>query len=237
MHWSGATASRREHKFAPMRVIKPSQIAVFLLLLTIATAGAIATSAFALGRLPLGDFRGLVLFLSTALFFYVYSILTYRLFLLAAPLRSGEIAVGSSQEFIYHVYILFYLIVFYPVMRSGIAPAPLMRLFYLALGTRLGKNTYCQGIIHDPPFISIGANSTVGQSALIIPHVIEGDRLAHYPLTVGDNVTIGAHSVVLSDVTIGDGAIVAAGAVVSKGSRIGSREIWGGIPARKLQVH
>ena len=217
-----------------MRVIKPSQIAVFLLLLTIATAGAVATSAFMLGGLPLGDFRGLALFLSTIVFFYAYSILVYRLFLRATPLQSGEIALGSGQEFVYHVYILFYLIVFYPVMRSGLAPAPLMRLFYLALGTRLGRNTYCQGIIHDPPFIRIGANSTVGQSALLIPHVIEGNRLAHYPITIGDKVTIGAHSVVLSDVTIEDGAIVAAGAVVPKGSRIGSQEIWGGIPARRL---
>jgi hypothetical protein len=219
-----------------MRVIKISQIALFLLFITLATAAAIATTALLLGNIPLGDFRGLVLFGFAGVCFYAYSIILYRLFLRLTPLRPGEIAPGSDQEFVYHVYILFYLIIFYPVMRSGIPPAPLMRVFYLALGTRLGKNTYCQGIIHDPPFISIGADSTVGQSALVIPHVIEGNRLAHYPITIGDNVTIGAHSVVLSDVTIGDDAIVAAGAVVSKGSRIGSKEVWGGIPARKLPI-
>jgi acetyltransferase-like isoleucine patch superfamily enzyme len=140
----------------------------------------------------------------------------------------------SQQEFVYHVYILFYLLLFYPVMRSGFMPAPLMRAFYLALGTRLGENTYTQGILHDPPFIEIGRDSVVGQYAILVPHVIEGSRLAHHPIHVGDNVTIGAHASVLSDVTIGDGAIVATGAVVRKGTQIGAGEIWGGVPAARI---
>jgi len=73
----------------------------------------------------------------------------YRVFLYACPLLPGDIEAGSRQEFIYHVYVLFYLLVFYPVMRSGFMPAPLMRTYYLALGARLGDNTYSQGIIHD----------------------------------------------------------------------------------------
>jgi acetyltransferase-like isoleucine patch superfamily enzyme len=141
---------------------------------------------------------------------------------------------GSQQEFIYHVYILFYLILFYPIMRSGFMPAPFMRGFYLALGTRLGTNTYSQGIIHDPPFVEIGANSVVGQYALLVPHVIEGSRLAHYPIRIGNNVTVGAHAVVLADVVIGDSAIVATGAIVTKGTRIAAGERWGGVPARRL---
>ncbi len=64
--------------------------------------------------------------------------------------------------------------------------------------------------------------------------MIEGSRLAHYPVRIGNNVTIGAHAVVLSDVTIGDDAIVATGAVVKKGTRIGPGEVWGGVPATLL---
>ena len=124
---------------------------------------------------------------------------------------------------------------FYPVMRSGFMPAPLMRAFYLALGTRLGRNTYSQGIILDPPFVRVGSDSVIGQAALIVPHVIEGTRLAHFPVEIGNNVTIGAHAVVLSDVVVGDNAIVATGAVVPKGSRIGAGEVWGGVPARRIK--
>ena len=120
-------------------------------------------------------------------------------------------------------------------MRSGVVPVPLMRLFYQALGARLGSNTYSSGIILDPKFVEIGSNCIVGQFALLVPHVIEGSRLAHYPIRIGDNVTIGAHAVVLSDVTIGNNAIVATGAIVRKGSRIADGEVWGGVPARALE--
>jgi acetyltransferase-like isoleucine patch superfamily enzyme len=65
--------------------------------------------------------------------------------------------------------------------------------------------------------------------------VIENRKLAHYPIRVGNDVTIGAHSVVLAGVTIGDGALVATGAVVRKGTQIGAGEVWGGVPARRIE--
>lgn len=215
-----------------MRKITVSQIFAFMSQLTFSLLLSVATTWWLVGSLPLGDFRGVVLTLTGVVLLYVYAILAYRLFLKMFPLEPGEIAAGSRQEFIYHVYVLFYLLLFYPVIRSGFVPAPIMRMFYLALGTRLGENTYSQGIIHDPPFVEIGRDSVVGQSALIIPHVIEGNRLGHYPIRMGNNVTIGAGAIVLSDVEMGDNAIVAAGAVVSKGSRIAAGETWGGVPAR-----
>ena len=110
-----------------------------------------------------------------------------------------------------------------------------MRTFYLALGTRLGTNTYCQGIIHDPPFVQIGNDTIIGQYAILIPHVIEGAHLAHFPIIVGNNVTIGAHVSVLAGVEIGDGAIIATGSVVTKGSKIGAHETWGGVPAARIR--
>lgn len=218
-----------------MRKITVAQIAVFTsLALAAIAAGAFSTSAV-LGNVPLGDFRGVVLTLAGVILFYAYAIVAYRAFIGVFPLRAGEIAPDSAQETIYHIYILFYLILFYPVIRSGLLPTPLMRLFYLALGARLGPNTYSQGILHDPPFVEIGGNSTIGQSALLIPHVIEGNRLAHYPIRIGSHVTIGAHAVILSDVVIMDGAMIATGAVVIKGTRIGENETWGGVPARRIK--
>lgn len=44
---------------------------------------------------------------------------------------------------------------------------------------------------------------------------------------------IGANVVVLKGVTIGRGAIIAAGSVLTRS--VGEYEIWGGVPARKLR--
>lgn len=52
------------------------------------------------------------------------------------------------------------------------------------------------------------------------------------PIVIGKDVWIGFNAVVLKGVTIGDGAIVAAGAVVTKS--IPPYEIWGGVPAQKI---
>src|SRR3569832_3001621 len=141
----------------------------------------------------------------------------------------------TKEEFGFHVYLLFYLILFYPLMRSGFMPVPLMRLVYLALGTQLGANTYSSGIILDHPKNKKNTKTIDNQYALLVPHVIEGRRLAHYKFRIGNNVTVGAHAVVLSGVSIGDNAVVATGAIVQKGSVIGAGEIWAGVPARLLR--
>ena len=217
-----------------MRKITFFQVIVFLALFSFALSLTIISTSLSLGEMMLGDFRGIVLVLAGIGFLYVYAVIIYRLFLHIFPLHQGEIAPGSSQEFIYHIYLLFYLILFYPIMRSGSVPVPLMRVVYLSLGARLGSNTYSSGILFDPPFIHIGDNTLVGQYALLVPHAIEGTKLTHENIWVGSNVTIGAHAVVLSGVRIDDDALVATGAVVAKGTHIGQGEVWGGVPARRL---
>jgi acetyltransferase-like isoleucine patch superfamily enzyme len=52
------------------------------------------------------------------------------------------------------------------------------------------------------------------------------------PITLENDVWLGANVVVLKGVTIGRGAIVASGAVVTHS--IPAHEIWGGVPARKM---
>ncbi len=218
-----------------MRKITWQPIIVFigfcLAIFTLATA----TTIMLPGKLPLGDFRGIAMVLAWVICVYAYAIAVYRLFLAAMPLPEGEIFEKSRAEFVYHVYVLFYLIFFNSIMRSGVPPIPFMRLIYLALGARLGRNTYSSGLIYDPLFVQIGDDSVIGESALLVPHVIEGARLAHYPIRIGNHVTIGAHAVVLAGAMIGDHAIVSAGALVTKDTRIGQGEVWGGIPAKLLK--
>lgn len=52
------------------------------------------------------------------------------------------------------------------------------------------------------------------------------------PIVLHNHVWIGANAVILKGVEIGEGAVVAAGAVVTK--KIPPNEIWGGVPAKKI---
>jgi acetyltransferase-like isoleucine patch superfamily enzyme len=52
------------------------------------------------------------------------------------------------------------------------------------------------------------------------------------PVTIGDDVWIGAHAVINSGVAIGKGAVIGAGAVVA--SDVSEYMIVGGVPAKVI---
>lgn len=219
-----------------MREIKAAQIAFFLTLLVLIVALVAGTlTVLAPWLSMLGEFRAIALCLLALLALYLYAFAVYRLFLKWMPLAEGVAGPGTRAEFVANVNILFYLLLFNSLIRSHMIPVPLLRLVYLALGAKLGRNTYSAGVLLDPPLTFIGSNTIIGHDAVIFAHVIEGDRLELQPVRIGDNVTIGATAIVMAGVTIGDGAIVSTGAVVIKDSRIGPDEIWGGMPARLLK--
>ena len=62
----------------------------------------------------------------------------------------------------------------------------------------------------------------------------ENNRQNHYaPIHIGNHVWIGSNATVLPGVTIGDWAVVAAGAVVTK--NVAERMVVGGVPARVIR--
>jgi len=91
--------------------------------------------------------------------------------------------------------------------------------------------------------IRIGAGSGIGQGVVIVAANHRVARGQPYFFTqwdetrtgvdIGENVWIGAASVVLPGVSIGSNALIAAGSVVT--SDVPDDEIWGGVPARKLK--
>ena len=73
-----------------------------------------------------------------------------------------------------------------------------------------------------PELIHVGNNSIIGYNTSILCHeyLIHEYRLGE--VHIGDNVMIGAGSIILAGVTIGDGAVVGAGSVVHKNVEAGS---------------
>lgn len=53
------------------------------------------------------------------------------------------------------------------------------------------------------------------------------------PINIGKNVFVGAHSLILKGVTVGEGSVIAAGSIVTR--NIPPYEIWGGNPARFIR--
>lgn len=218
-----------------MRKITPLPILRFSALVTIEFACAVAATRYFVMPWIGPDFRGVVAIISTVVLFYVLAITLFRLLQSLAPVPVGEIVVGSKGEQRAFLYMLHYLLLFNQLIFSRTLPFPIMRLLLRALGARMGDNSYCAGIMMDPQFVSVGRDSIIGNSAMIIPHVMEADQLAFYPVRIGDRATIGARAILMADVEVGDGATVAVQAVVTKGTHIPPGEVWGGTPARCLK--
>ena len=104
------------------------------------------------------------------------------------------------------------------------------------------------------PYVFIGRDCdiapkvTIGRYTMLASHVaIVGDdhnwsvpgvpmqfagRPAQRPTVIGADVWLGHGAVVMRGVTIGDAAIVAAGAVVTKD--VPPYEVWAGVPAKRI---
>ena len=106
---------------------------------------------------------------------------------------------------------------------------------------RIGKNVFMNHncSITCAEEITIGDACNIANNVVIVDHDhrfgkygVE-DGLESTPVHIGKNVWIGANAVILRGVSIGDGSIIAAGAVVNHD--IPAYEIWGGVPAKKIR--
>ena len=79
---------------------------------------------------------------------------------------------------------------------------------------------------------------TISVRCIILTHFVHLKEEGHREYTfgevkIGNNVFLGANVIICQPVTIGDGSVVAAGAVVTK--NIPAGEIWGGVPAKFIK--
>lgn len=217
-----------------MRRIKSGVILRFIpmFVLILSTTG---WTVWTLSKIASDDlFQFIIFIVLFPICWFGYSVLLFRLILWKCPISVGYISEGSKYEQYAQIYQLFNLLCFHPFYRSLLVPVPMTRWMYKALGCRIGENSYSSGTILDAHLVEVGDNTLLGESSLLIPHVIEGNHFGYFPIKIGSNVTIGARAILLGDVVIGNGAQIGAASLVTKGSRIGPNEVWAGVPARRL---
>lgn len=116
--------------------------------------------------------------------------------------------------------------------------------YYRYLGAKIGENCSFIGrnisLSSEPYLITIGNHVRVSFDVAFVTH--DGGTFVlrekqpnvsiYGKIIVGNNVFIGARSIIMPNVIIGDNCIVAAGSVVTRNVESGT--IVGGVPARKI---
>ena len=118
---------------------------------------------------------------------------------------------------------------------NWIRATPFNVFFYRLMGMTVGARTQINtAVVADCNLISIGEDTVIGGDVTLIAHAVEGPNLVTARVKIGSRVTVGLMSVIMPGCEIGDGAVLAANAVLKKGTIIGPGEVWGGVPARRI---
>jgi len=107
--------------------------------------------------------------------------------------------------------------------------------FLRAMGMRIGERAFINSeFISDPRMITLGDDVVIGGSVHLFAHYGGGGHLIIAPVVIGARATIGEKSTVMGDVLIGADATILPHSAVLPGSRVGTGETWGGVPARLI---
>ena len=119
--------------------------------------------------------------------------------------------------------------------------------YYKKQGVKIGENTTIHSHSNfdsEPYLISIGSNVRVSYGVRFVTHdggvaVIRnlyniGNCGLYNSISVGNNVFIGNYATIMPGVKIGNNVIIAFGSIVTKD--IPDNEVWGGIPAKKIET-
>ena len=107
---------------------------------------------------------------------------------------------------------------------------------------KLGNHVYANFnlTIADDTYVTIGDNTMIGPNVTmssaahpILPELRKQGYQYNLPIKIGNNCWLGAGVIILPGVTIGDGAIIGARAVVTKD--VPPYTIVGGVPAKPIR--
>ncbi len=148
------------------------------------------------------------------------------------PWRGAYYSIGSVRWYIHNsiTYLARY------TFLEFITPTPFNIQFYRAMGMKIGKDTQINTTnISDPSLIEIGDRATIAGSATLIAHYASNGFLVIAPLKIGKGATIGLKATLMGGVEVGDYALVLPNSVVLAKTIIPAGEVWGGVPAARIE--
>jgi acetyltransferase-like isoleucine patch superfamily enzyme len=170
-----------------------------------------------------------------------------------------RVEANEMTQIKYRVWLFLHGLKFLWILLVGRIPSHAARKWmYRSLGMKIGRRTsiYMGGEIRHPAAISIGDNTIIGHGVILDgrhgisignnvnfstgvwiwtvqhDHTDPGFRDVGGPVVIGDHAWISCRTVILPGITIGEGAVVAAGAVVTKD--VAPYTVVGGVPAKKI---
>lgn len=171
----------------------------------------------------------------------------------------GFLQISYKKKMTKHIISKAVSIIVYNTIVNKIPSRRLRRLFCILMGAKVGKGTvfFRRAEILDPANLKVGYRSNIGWFSSIDARgginigsyvtiasnskIITGShdlnsngfKAVFKSVNIGSYVWIGTGAIILQGVNIGDGAVVAAGSVVTKD--VAPYTVVGGVPARFIK--
>jgi len=182
------------------------------------------------------------LFANTLVFFVLLvaiTLIALKIIRTLFPLRDGIYSYDREPGacFIWNLMGFLCITVLAFQYHNLLIPIPFRKLFYQLMGAKLGKGMIIiGGRVLEPWRVTIEEGAVIGDDAGLAPHVLAGkSTLVLGSIHIKRGATIGARSVIMPGVTIGEDAVVNLMSVVPMNTRIGDNEVWGGNPAVRIR--
>ncbi len=148
------------------------------------------------------------------------------------PYKGKQVSLGILPWYIHATFTMLPRLTFLPF----ICTTPFINLYYRLMGMKMGDNVVINTTaIADPKMIELGERVTLGGSCSIMGHYAQGGYMVIAPTKIGNGATIGLRAIVMGGSVIGEKAKVMAGSFVLPRTVIPPGELWGGIPAVKIE--
>jgi len=122
------------------------------------------------------------------------------------------------------------------VFMDFILLTPFANLFFRMMGARVGRNAQINSkFCADLSLLELGDDAVIGGHATVICHSFERHRLILKKVRIARKAIIGLNAVVLPGCDIGEGALIAAGAVLGKGTAVPPHSVYSGVPAESAK--
>jgi hypothetical protein len=183
------------------------------------------------------------LFTNVVLFYVlmiIWTLLALKIIRVLFPIREGIFSYADSSLTCYiwnlHAFLCITNLSLHYI--NGLLPPPTRKLFYSALGAKMGRGIISiGGRLVDPHLITVEESAMIGDDALLTPHAYARtttDILILGRIEIKRNAIVGAKSMIMPGVTVGENSMINAMSLVPMNTKIPPNQIWGGNPAVKI---
>ena len=176
--------------------------------------------------------------LSSSVIFYCFSLLLFSSllqFVLHIRIKEKSVFPLASFTTIRWAFCGQIIRATHPILQHFV-PSFVSNLYYRICGAKIGKKTQINTHrLNDPCLIRIDDGCVVGGGATFNGHLVEKGEIVFAPIHMKAGSLVGAGATVQPGVTIGENAVIASHGLIPKYRTIPQNEVWGGLPARKIQ--